>query len=124
MTERMPSFCVAVQAAPVAVMSATQVMPLESASRPPRMAESYAHVHLRALLQHGRDPGGVGHVVHDAAHDGVLQVSVQVDQARHERGQAVVDDLLVGVAELQHVGGADVADAAVAHEHGAVLERL
>ena len=41
MTERMPSFCVAVQAAPVAVMSATQVMPLESASSPPRMAESY-----------------------------------------------------------------------------------
>ena len=38
---RMPSFCVAVQAAPVAVMSATQVIPLESASKPPRMAESY-----------------------------------------------------------------------------------
>jgi hypothetical protein len=41
MTLRMPSFCVAVQAAPVVVMSATVVMPLESASRPPRMAESY-----------------------------------------------------------------------------------
>ena len=41
MTLRMPNFCVAVQAAPVVVMSATHVMPLDSASRPPRMAESY-----------------------------------------------------------------------------------
>lgn len=41
MTLRMPSFCVAVHAAPVAVISATQVMPLDSASRPPRIAESY-----------------------------------------------------------------------------------
>ena len=41
MTLRMPSFCVAVQAAPVPVISATQVIPLERASSPPRMAESY-----------------------------------------------------------------------------------
>ena len=40
-TPRMPSFCMAVQLAPEVVMSATVVMPLDSDSRPPRMAESY-----------------------------------------------------------------------------------
>ena len=40
-TPRRPIFWMAVQGAPVGVMSATQVMPLESASSPPRMAESY-----------------------------------------------------------------------------------
>ena len=37
----MPSLCMAVQLAPEVVMSATVVMPLDSDSRPPRMAESY-----------------------------------------------------------------------------------
>ena len=40
MTERSPSLFTAVQEAPVAVISATVVMPLDRASRPPRMAES------------------------------------------------------------------------------------
>ena len=49
MTARRPSFWAAVQAAPVAVMSATVVMPLERASRPPRMAESNQSVISMAL---------------------------------------------------------------------------
>ena len=62
--------------------------------------------------------------MHNAAHNGVLKVSVQIDEARHERGLTVIDDFLVGIAQLEHVGGADVADRAVADEHGAAPERL
>ena len=51
MTPRRPSFCVAVQAAPVEVMSATVVMPLERASSPPRTAESYQSYASRRMLR-------------------------------------------------------------------------
>ena len=51
-------------------------------------------------------------------------MGMQVDQARHEGGQPEVGDLLFGIAQLQHVHLADVADDPVAHEHRPVLKRL
>ena len=83
-----------------------------------------AHVHLCAFLQHGRDPRGIGHIVHDTAHHGVLEVRVQVDEARHDSRLAEIDHFFVGIAQLEHLGRADVADDVVADKHRALLKRL
>ena len=73
---------------------------------------------------HRSDPGGVGHVVHYAAHDRILEMGVQIDKARHYRSETEVLDFLVGVAQFQHVGLAEVADLSVAHEHSTIGDRL
>ena len=83
-----------------------------------------AYVHLRAFFRNEHDPRGVGNVVDDAAHDGILQMGVQIDQTRHERRQPEIDHFLFRIAQLQHVHFADIANESVAHEHCAVLERL
>ena len=62
--------------------------------------------------------------MHDAAHDGVFQMGMQIDEARHERCKAEVLDLLVGIAELEHVDRADVTNNTVSDEHRTMLERL
>ena len=80
------------------------------------------HVHLRGQFAHGHDPGGIGDIVDDAAHDRVLQVGVQVDEAGQDGRLAEIGDLLIGIAQLEHGGVADVADGAVANEHRTVVD--
>lgn len=58
----------------------------------------------------------------DAAHDRVLQVGVQVDEAGQDGRLAEIGDLLIGIAQLEHGGVADVADGAVANEHRTVVD--
>ena len=80
------------------------------------------HVHPSGQLAHGHDPGGVGDIVDDAAHDRILQVGVQVDEAGQDGRLAEIGDLLIGIAQLEHGGVADVADGAVANEHRTVVD--
>ena len=62
--------------------------------------------------------------MHDAAQHGVFQVRVQVDETGQQRRLAIIGRFLVGIAQLEHGGGSDVADNAVANEHGAVVDGL
>ena len=82
------------------------------------------HIELRGQLAHGHNPRCIGDVVHDAAQHGVFQVRVQVDETGQQRRLAIIGRFLVGIAQLEHGGGSDVADNAVANEHGAVVDGL
>ena len=64
----------------------------------------------------------VRQVVDEPAHRRVLEVRVQVDEARHERGETEVAHRLVGMQRAQVLEVADLDDPVVAHEHGAVLD--
>ncbi len=49
---------------------------------------------------------------------------MQVNQAGHDGGQTLVDDLFLGVAQAQLLGLPDVANDAVAHEDRAIDDGL
>ena len=56
--------------------------------------------------------------------DELLEAGVQVNQAGHDGGQTLVDDLFLGVAQAQLLGLPDVANDAVAHEDRAIDDGL
>ena len=76
------------------------------------------------LAAHFRQPFHVGGIVHHAAQHRLLQARVQIHQAGHDGREPLIDHFLVGIAQAQHVGAADIADNAIAHEHGAIDDRL
>ena len=49
---------------------------------------------------------------------------MQIHQAGHDGGQALVDDLFLGVAQAQLLGLPDVANDAVAHKDRAIDDGL
>ena len=77
------------------------------------------HFHLRGEGGNGSEPGDVGDVVHDAPHDRVLHMSVEVDQTGHDGGRSVVEHLFVRIAQPEHLGFADVPNSSVSNENSA-----
>jgi hypothetical protein len=86
--------------------------------------EPVGSFHAPAFLGHFREPLHIGRVVHHAAQHRLLEAGVQVNQAGHDGGQTLVDDLFLGVAQAQLLGLPDVANDAVAHEDRAIDDGL
>ena len=82
------------------------------------------HFHLRGKGGHRGEPGNVGHIVDDTAHDGVLHMRMQIDQARHDGGRPVVEHFLFRIAQLQHIRFADVPNSAAPDENGTPDNRI
>ena len=105
-------------------MSATVVMPDWSASSAPSIAES-----SQSWLENSRSfcmscsfHCEYGQVVDEAAHGRVLEVGVQVDEARHDRREAEVAHRLVGMERTQVLEVADLDDPVASDQHRAVLD--
>ena len=105
-------------------MSATVVMPDWSASSAPEQRRVVPVLAREEplLLHELQLPLRVRQVVDQAAHSGVLKVGVQVDEARHDRGESEVADRLVRVQGTQVLEVADLDDLVTLHEDGSVLD--
>ena len=72
----------------------------------------------------GHKPFGIGHIVHDTAQRGVLEMGMAIDETRHDRASAEVTHFLLWIVRLHALRAADLHDSSVADEHCAIIDGL
>ena len=65
------------------------------------------HVGLGVL---GHKPFGIGHIVHDTAQCGVLEMGMAIDETRHDRASTEVTHFLLWIVRLHALRAADLHD--------------